>query len=294
MDSKRIKIATRLTRVSMATNLSLSILKIGAGLVGHSSLIIADGVDSLSDTLTTLLAYMGVRVSSKKADRNHPYGHERFEAILGKVLALFLFVVALGILSQAWEEYNNPHANIPTLFPLIAAIVSILGKIFLSRYTIHYAKAINSSVYLADGRNYMNDVFASTGALLGIYLARAGYPIFQPIFTLVISFFLFKISFDLYLESVEDLSDKAAPDNVLDQIREFTVANDDVRRIDVLKSRRHGKRYYVDMEIALDGGLSLVEAHSICEKVHDTIEEGIPEIKHIMIHVNPYHDEGSN
>lgn len=288
MDTQRLKIATRLTRVSMATNLSLSIIKILSGIVGHSSVIIADGVDSLSDTLTTLLAYIGVRVSSKKADKNHPYGHERYEAILGKILALFLFVVALGILFQAWEEYKNPLSNIPTLLPLIAAVLSIVGKILLSRYTIHYAKVINSSVYLADGRNYMNDVFASIGAMIGIYLARIGYPIFQPIFTLVISFFLFKISFDLYRESVEDLSDKAAPDDVLDEIREITESNGDVKRIDVLRSRRHGKRYYVDMEIAVEASLSLVEAHAICEHVHDSIEAAIPEIKHIMIHVNPY------
>lgn len=290
MEQQRVQLAKRLTMVSMATNLSLSAIKIFSGIFGKSSLIIADGVDSLSDTLTTLLAYIGVKMSSKKADKNHPYGHERFEAILGKVLALFLFVVALGILQQAWEEYKNPQANIPTLLPLIAAILSILGKIFLSRYTIHYAKIMNSSVYLADGKNYMNDVFASLGALLGIFLARQGYPIFQPIFTLVISFFLFKISFELYRESVEDLSDKAAPDDILDEIQSLAMGVDKVKRIDLLKSRRHGKRYYVDLEIALDATMNLLDAHAIAEEVHDKIEDAIPEIKHCMIHVNPYQE----
>ncbi len=283
----RLRYAQRLTSVSVGTNLILAITKISAGLVGNSSLIIADGVDSLSDTFTTLLAYLGVRMASKTADEGHPYGHERYEAILGKVLALFLFLVALGILYQARREFLDPQSNIPTLFPLIAAIISIIAKIVLSRYTIHYAKIMNSSIYMADGKNYLNDSYASAGSLLGIFLARQGYPIFQPIFTVVISLMLFKIAFELYVESVADLSDVAAPAEILDEIRNITQAFIQIKNIDVLKSRRHGKRYYVDMEIAIEGDMSLFDAHAIAEKVHDEIEYRIPEIKHCMIHVNP-------
>lgn len=284
---KRLDYAKRLTIVSFSTNLFLSVLKISAGVVGHSSLIIADGVDSLSDTMTTLLAYLGVHISAKTADEGHPYGHERYEAIMAKVLALFLFFVALGILNQARQEFLDPLGNIPTLFPLVAAIVSIIGKILLSRYTIHYAKLMKSSIYLADGKNYLNDALASGGSLLGIYLARKGYPLAQPIFTLVISLLLFKIAIDLYIESIADLSDVAAPPEVLDEIRLITFGFSQVENIDLLKSRRHGKRYYVDMEIAIKGNVSLYEAHAIAEKVHDEIEKCIPEIKHCMIHINP-------
>ena len=129
---KRLDYAKRLSIISLTTNLFLSAIKIISGLVGHSSVIIADGVDSLSDTITTLIAYMGVNIASKSADESHPYGHERFEAILSKILALFLFVVALGILNQARIEFTDPNRNMPTLFPLIAALISIVGKLFLS------------------------------------------------------------------------------------------------------------------------------------------------------------------
>lgn len=279
--------ARRLTSISVGTNLFLAVIKITAGLVGHSSVIIADGVDSLSDTFTTLLAYLGVWISGKKADESHPYGHERYEAILAKILALFLFVVALGILYQARQEFLDPQSNIPTLFPLIAAIISIIAKVILSRYITYYAKIMNSSIYLADGKNYLNDAFASGGSLLGIYLARQGYPIFQPIFTVIISFMLFKIAFDLYVESIADLSDVAAPPEILEEIRQITQTFIQIKNIDLLKSRRHGKRYYVDMEIAMEADMSLKDAHAIAEKVHDEIEKKIPEIKHCMIHVNP-------
>lgn len=285
--ASRLDQARRLTLVSVATNLSLSIIKITAGLVGHSSLIIADGVDSLSDTFSTLLAYLGVRIASKKPDAVHPYGHERYEAVLGKILAVFLFIVSLGILYQAREEFISPQSNIPTLFPLVAAIISIVAKVFLSRYTIYHAKNMNSSIYLADGKNYQNDAFASAASLLGIFLARQGYPIFQPIFTVIISLFLFKIALDLYIESVAELSDVSAPDEILEAIREVTQNFHQIKRIDVLKSRRHGKRYYVDMEIAIEAQMSLFDAHAIAENLHNQIESSIPEIKHCMIHVNP-------
>lgn len=285
---KRLDYAKRLSIISLTTNLFLSAIKIISGLVGHSSVIIADGVDSLSDTITTLIAYMGVNIASKSADESHPYGHERFEAILSKILALFLFVVALGILNQARIEFTDPNRNMPTLFPLIAALISIVGKLFLSGYTMHYAKLMDSSIYMADGKNYLNDVLSSIGSLLGIYLARKGYPIFQPLFTLVIAGFLFKISLELYVESIADLSDVAAPPEVLEEIRKITFECDQcIESIDLLKSRRHGKRYYVDMEICLRGDMSLYDAHAIAHLVHDQIENQIPEVKHCMIHVNP-------
>ena len=257
---KRLDYAKRLSIVSLTTNLFLSILKITAGLVGHSSLIIADGVDSLSDTLTTVIAYVGVRIAAKSADENHPYGHERYEAILAKLLALFLFIVALGILNQARLEFMDPQKNIPTLFPLLAALISIVGKIALAAYTLHYAKIMKSNIYAADGKNYFNDSLASSGSLLGIFLARQGYPIFQPIFTTVIAIFLFKISFNLYIDSVADLTDQAAPPEMLDEIRMITYScSNSIRSIDLLRSRRHGNRYYVDMEISLEGSMSLAQ-----------------------------------
>ncbi len=284
---KRLDYAKRLSIVSVSTNLFLSILKITAGLVGHSSLIIADGVDSLSDTLTTLLAYLGVRIASKSPDENHPYGHERYEAILAKLLSLFLFLVALGILNQARLEFIDPQKNLPTLFPLIAALVSIAGKIALSAYTLHYAKIMKSNIYAADGNNYFNDALASCFSLLGVFLARQGYPVFQPIFTVVIALFLFKISFKLYVDSVGDLTDLAAPPELLDEIELITFGcSNNIRSIDLLRSRRHGSRYYIDMEISMDGEMSLSEAHAIAHRVHDEIEGRLTDVKHCMIHVN--------
>lgn len=283
----RLNVAKKLTAVSIATNLFLAVFKIIGGWIGHSSVVIADGIDSLSDLLTTTMAYIGVRISAKEADEGHPYGHERFEAVLGKILALFLFGVAMAVAYGAVEELRRPTVTAPTLIAMVAAFVSIVGKILLSRYVVTQARKIKSSVYEADGKNYMNDVLSSVLSLTGAFLATRGWTIFQPLFSLFIAFNILRVAFDLYRESISDLTDRAADAEVIAQLRETILSNPRVRAIDSLKTRMHGKKIYVDVEIAVEWSLTLLDAHHIAEEVHDAIERDYPDVKHVMVHVNP-------
>ncbi len=285
--SDRMAVARRLTIVSLCTNLFLALFKIVGGVLGNSSVVLADGIDSMSDLFTTLLAYTGVRMAEKAPDEEHPYGHERFEAVLGKALAFFLFLVAGAIVFKAYDELCTPYVPPPTTLALVAAAVSIAGKIFLSQYTIRTARRIKSSIYEADGRNYLNDVLSSVLSLSGAWMGQHGYRLFQPLFSMVIAAFVFRVGFDLYRDSITDLTDRAADPNLTGEMREAILTNPGVRRIDLFRSRMHGKRIYVDLEIAVDRSLSLVAAHGIAEAVHDDIEEKFPEVKHIMVHVNP-------
>lgn len=283
----RLRIAKRLTIVSLATNSFLAIFKIIGGILGHSSVILADGIDSLTDMITTVMAYVGVRISAKEADASHPYGHERFEAVLGKLLALFLFLVAGGVIWRAGEELRFPVTTKPTLLALSAAAVSIIGKVLLSRYTIAQARKIKSSVYEADGKNYLNDVLSSILSLTGAFLAQRGWMIFQPIFSVIIAFNILRVALGLYKDSISDLTDRAADKAVVDQLEKTILSNNRVKRIDGLRTRMHGKRIYVDAEIAVEWSLTLLDAHHIAEEVHDSIESNFPDVKHIMVHVNP-------
>ncbi len=285
--TNRLAVARRLTLVSVGTNLFLAVLKIVAGLVGNSSVVVADGVDSMSDLFTTLLAYTGVRMAEKAPDEEHPYGHERFEAVMGKALAFFLFLVAGAIVYKACEEIRAPYVPPPTTLALVAAAVSIAGKIFLSQYTIRTARRIQSSIYEADGRNYLNDVLSSILSLSGAWLAQQGFQMFQPIFSVIIALFVFRVGFDLYRDSITDLTDRAADRALTGEMQQTILANPAVRRIDLFRSRMHGKRVYVDLEIAVARHLSLVDAHGIAEAVHDDLEGKFPALKHVMVHVNP-------
>ncbi len=283
----RLAVARRLTLVSLGTNLFLAVLKIVGGLLGNSSVVVADGVDSMSDIFTTLLAYTGVRMAEKAPDEEHPYGHERFEAVLGKALAFFLFLVAGAIVYKAWEEIRAPYVPPPTALALAAAAISIAGKVFLSQYTIRTARRIRSSIYEADGRNYLNDVLSSVLSLSGAFLAQQGFQFFQPVFSVIIALFVFRVGFELYRDSITDLTDRAADRTLTGEMQRAILANPGVRRIDLFRSRMHGKRVYVDLEIAVARDLSLVDAHGIAEAVHDELEGKFPEIKHVMVHVNP-------
>lgn len=287
---ERLDTARRLTIVSLATNAFLGIFKVAAGLIGHSSVIVADGIDSLSDMFTTLIAYVGVRISSKEADADHPYGHERFEAVLGKLLALFLFLVAGGVVWRAVDELRFPVVLRPTLIALIAGGVSIVAKFLLSQYTIREAKKIQSNVYEADGKNYFNDVLSSTLALVGAFLATRGWLIFQPLFSLFIAFNIFRVALDLYKQSISDLTDESADAKTVEALRQTILSNKRVKSIDALRTRMHGTRIFVDTEIGVEWSLTLLDAHHIAEEVHDQIEKDFPEVKHIMVHVNPATD----
>ncbi|HHT21222.1 MAG TPA: cation transporter [Tissierellia bacterium] len=287
---ERLDTAKRLTLVSLATNAFLGIFKVVAGLIGHSSVIVADGIDSLSDMLTTLIAYVGVRISAKEADAGHPYGHERFEAVLGKILALFLFLVAGGVVWRAVEELRFPVVHRPTVIALIAGGVSIVAKFLLSQFTIRQAKQIRSSIYEADGKNYLNDVLSSALALVGAYLATRGWLIFQPLFSLFIAFNIFRVALDLYKQSISDLTDEAADEATVSALRQTILSHNRVKSIDALRTRMHGNRIFVDAEIGVEWSLTLLDAHHIAEEVHDRIEQDFPEVKHIMVHVNPATD----
>jgi cation diffusion facilitator family transporter len=288
----RLERARNLTFTSIAVNSFLSVTKILTGIFAHSSVVLADGIDSLSDLFTTSLAYIGVKMSEKEADAGHPYGHENFEAIWGKVLAMLLFVLSVSVFYRAAQELMAPEVITPGIYAIVVTILSIIGKIFLSRYTLYHAKKMRSSVYEADAKNYMNDVLASIGALVGVISARAGFIYLQPLFSMLIAFFIFKIAFELYRDSAHDLSGAAADPKVIEEIRRIILQDPGVVQIDQLRTRRHGKRIFVDADIAVERTLSLLDAHEIADRVHDKIEEDIPEIKHVMIHVNPSAKKG--
>ncbi len=282
----RLRKAKKLTIVSLTVNLFFAILKVISGIVGNASVVVADGIDSFSDVVSTLVAYFGVLFAEKEADEDHQYGHEKFEAVFGKILSVVFLVLALYIIFKAIQEIKEPPSQIPTNFPLIVSIASIFAKFVLSKYSLYVSRDIDSSVFEADAKNFMNDAIASAGALIGIYFARNGYMYVQPIFSFLIAFFILKIAFTLYSNSIRELTDMAADEQTIDMIRNKVLSVEGVESIDVLRTRMHAKRIYVDIEIGIDKNKSFILAHDITEKVHSKIEE-IKKIKDCMVHANP-------
>ena len=242
-----------------------------------------------SDVFSSIIVMIGVRISGKASDKDHPYGHERMECVAAIVLATVLAGTGVGIGYAAVKTLLDGEyaSEIPGMLALIAAVVSILVKEAMFWYTRYYAKKIDSSAVMADAWHHRSDALSSVGALIGIGGARLGFPIMEPIASIVICVFIEKAAFDIFKDAIDKMVDKACDEQTEEALRNCALNTKGVERVDLLKTRIFGNKVYVEMEIGADENLSLKDSHAIAENVHDAIEQGWPKIKHILIHVNP-------
>ena len=282
--------ATKVSLVSIIGNLVLSLLKLMAGIIASSGAMISDAVHSASDVFSSIIVIIGVRISSKESDKEHPYGHERLECVAAIVLATVLAVTGLGIGYLALQKIirgNYDELKVPGMLALIAAAVSIVTKEAMFWYTRWYAKRLDSPAIMADAWHHRSDALSSVGALIGIGGAMLGYPIMEPAASLIICGFICKAAFDIFKDATDKMVDKSCDEAFENEIKEIVYKQEGVLGIDLLQTRMFGNKIYVDIEIAADGEKTLNETHDIAERVHDVLEETYPKIKHIMVHVNP-------
>lgn len=284
------RVADRVSVTSITGNMILSGFKLIAGIAAHSNAMISDAVHSASDVFSTVVVMIGIRLASKKADKEHPYGHERLECVAAIILAMVLFMTGLGIGMEALKNILSGSYNdlqVPGILALVAAVVSIAVKEAMFWYTKYYAVRIDSSALLADAWHHRSDAFSSVGALIGIVGARQGFPVMDSIASLVIFAFILKAAYDIFKDAIDKMVDHSCDEETERQICECVSKNREVMGIDSLHTRIFGNRMYVDIEIAVDGSYTLQRAHEIAEEVHEDIERNFQKIKHIMVHVNP-------
>ena len=293
-----IKIINKVAIVTIVVNLVLAIGKFLAGIFGNSTAMISDAVHSSSDVLSTLIVLIGARIAVKNEDKDHNYGHDKFESIASILLAMLLFATAIGLgytgikdiiaASKGDGEYVKP-----TLVALIAAIVSIVVKEGMYWYTIFYAKKLDSQALKADAWHHRSDAFSSIAGFVGILGAMLGVLVLEGIATILIALLIVKVSYDIVKIVIRQLTDHAAPEEIVSKIYKTINDDEDVKNVDLLKTRISGSIIYVEAEIAVDSSLNIVEAHDIAQRVHDRIESTFEEVRHIVIHVNPYNSNAS-
>ena len=284
------KVADRVSIVTIFGNLILSVFKFIAGILANSSAMVSDAVHSASDVFSTFVVIIGIKLASKEADKEHPYGHERLECVAAIILAMILFVTGLGIGAQALKNIfsgSYSELQVPGVLALVAAIISIVSKEGMYWYTRYYAKKIDSGALLADAWHHRSDALSSIGALIGIGGARLGFPIMDSVASLVIFGFIVKAAYDIFKDAVDKMVDHSCDEETEQQIRKCVLINQEVLGIDSLHTRIFGNKIYVDIEIKVDGSYTLIKSHEIAEEVHENIEKTFPKIKHIMVHVNP-------
>ncbi|MCF0110552.1 MAG: cation transporter [Erysipelotrichaceae bacterium] len=283
------QVAMKVSTISIIVNVVLSAVKFLAGLIAHSQAMISDAVHSLSDVLSTLVVMVGIHISQRQSDDDHPYGHERLESVASVLLAVLLAMAGAGIAISGYRNMNT--VTVPGTFALVAAILSIVVKEWMFQYTAKYAKEINSGALMADAWHHRSDSLSSIGALIGIAGAKMGYPIMDTLASMVISVFIVKAAYDIFMQAISQLVDHAVDDETQENIRNLVRANENVKNIDSMRTRMFGSKIYVDLELAVEGTLTVKEGHAIAESVHDAIESTFANVKHCMIHIQPYEEK---
>ena len=290
MANNEKQIAIRVSVVSIAVNVLLSLLKLAAGFIAHSGAMVSDAVHSASDVFSTFVVMIGVHMASKEADEEHPYGHERMECVAAIVLAAVLFATGLAIGYNGLDQLlgdGYKEIKVPGILALAAAIISIAVKEWMYWYTVIAAKKINSGALKADAWHHRSDALSSVGALFGIAGARMGYPFLDCAASVVICAFVIKAAYDIFKDAVDKMLDKACDKDTVKKLQKIILRQSGVLGISKLTTRIFGSKIYLDVEIEADGDIPLREAHDIAEQVHHAIEKSADDVKHCMVHVNP-------
>lgn len=285
----RAKIANKVSFVTIIINLLLSVFKFIAGVLGKSGAMVSDAIHSASDVASTVMVIAGVNISVKDSDRGHQYGHEKLECIFSILLAVLLFLTGAGIGWSGIQKIisGGDKLAVPGTLALIAAVISVLVKEAMFWYTRAAAKKINSTSLMADAWHHRTDAMSSVGSFIGILGARMGFPICDPIASILICILIVKAAWDIFREATGELVDEACDSKTVNSIAELIKQQEGVISLDDLKTRRFGSKIYVDVEIGADGNLTLYAAHDIAQRVHDAIENSNADVKHCMVHVNP-------
>lgn len=282
-------IAYKVSINTIILNSILSLFKFLAGIIGKSQAMLSDAIHTLSDVLSTIIVMIGIKVSNKSSDASHQYGHERMECVASIILASLLFFTGILVGYKGIKSIFNPESiTTPTLFALIMAIISILVKEAMYWYTRKYALKINSNALMADAWHHRSDAMSSIGSLIGVVGAIYGIGILDAVASLIICLFILKVSIDIFIDSINKMVDKSCNEKLIDKYKSVIESIDGVDSIDIIKSRLFGNMIYLDLEIGVDEDKPLKEAHLISHNVHDALENYDKNIKHCMIHVNPY------
>lgn len=298
-DKEYVSQVNRTTFVTLGGNAFLAVLKLLTGFLASSAALVSDGINSFSDCFSGIIVLIGVHISAKKSDKEHPYGHERLECVAALILAAILicsaFFIEWGAVRTILEIAAGETVLQPTMPALIVALFCIFFKGGMYLYTEKRAKKLNSAALHGCAVDHLSDSLSSVGAAVGIVGALCSVFVLEPIASVFIGLLILKSAWDICRMAVDKLIDKAADDQTEKKIAEIALSTEGVERIDVLRTRQYSNKIFVDLEIAVQPDLSLIEAHRIAERVHERVEHGaIEEIKHCMVHVNPTTEEDNH
>jgi cation diffusion facilitator family transporter len=289
---KMDKLKARASYVGAAINVLQTLIKIGFGILGQSAALIADGIHSLSDLLSDLLVIIAVKLGSREADHDHPYGHRRFETIATVILGISLIGVGGAIVWSVMERMADPERlPVPNMLSLGVAMLSILINEWLYHYTKRIAKITRSKLLLANAWHQRSDAISSLVVLIGIGAVLMGYPLADGVAAVVVALMVAKIGLNLVFESIKELVDTSLPPALVEEIRDAIHAIDGVEGIHLLRTRHMGEDALIDAHIVVDPRITVSEGHMIGDIVRDDLIKRFDDVMDVLVHVDPEDDE---
>ena len=295
--TEREKAIYQVTWAGSFVNFLLVIFKFIAGILGHSAAMIADAVHSLSDFATDIVVLIFTRISNKPQDKKHDYGHGKYETLATAIIGIVLFAVGASIcwnglqaIQTVWQGGRLPA---PGMLAFAGAIISIVSKELIYRYTIHVGRKINSSAVIANAWHHRSDAFSSIGTAIGIggaIVLGESWSVLDPMAAVVVSFFIMKVAVQLLKPCVDELTEKSLPDEIEKEICLIAENTPGVSAIHNLRTRRIGNHYAIEMHVRMDGHLTLYEAHAKASVIENKLKEKYGNETHVGIHVEPVKD----
>ncbi len=279
----------RMAIAALAVNTALALVKLAAGLVGHSYALVADAVESLTDVVASAIVWRGAHVAAMPADEDHPYGHGKAEAVAALIVALMLIGAAVGIAVEAVREILTPH-GVPAAFTLWVLLGVVVVKEVLYRLARHVASRFQSAAVLADAWHHRSDALTSLAAAIGISVALAGGPAFAPADDWAALFAATVILFNagrILVAPVNELMDRR-PTELIAQVRAVAARVPGVAAIEKVHARKSGARFWVDMHVQVDPEMSVRDAHALAHAVKDGVRGQLPAVEDVLVHIEPH------
>ncbi len=293
MDNRQKEIY-KATIVGSICNFLLLVFKFVAGILGHSAAMIADAVHSLSDFVTDIIVLVFVRISGKPQDKDHDYGHGKYETLATAMIGVILVFVSLGImwngLVSVWSFIKGEPLGEPGMLALVAALLSIFLKEVLYRYTVWVGRRVDSQSVVANAWHHRSDALSSIGTAAGIggaILLGPSWRVLDPIAAVVVSVFIIKVAFELIGPTVDELMEKSLPDDVEDDIVKAVTSVPGVYDPHNLRTRKIGNAYAVTVHVRMDGNLTVNQSHALTRTIESRIREILGQGTFVSVHVEP-------
>ncbi|MFD0048668.1 cation diffusion facilitator family transporter [Actinomycetes bacterium NPDC127524] len=293
----RESLAHKVAWISLVSNIILMLGKILIGWYGNSDSVFADGIHSAADVFASVIVLIVIKIASKPADAEHPYGHGKAEVIVSSIVGIILLVVALYIAYEALTGFLHP-VSAPSILALWVALISYVSKLFLYRYSFKAADEHNSKAIEAIALDHKADIVASLAAAIGVILSIVGgaygwdFLLYgDKLASIFVAYLIFRISKEMITESYDILLERSIDGETLKGIESIILTFKDVKRIDKIRAREQGHYILVDARISLFHDKTIKEGHDITKAIRDEIMKQYSVIKEVLIHVNPYYPE---